>query len=78
MCDDEMESVTVPPSLPAADPPGDELARLSAAVAALQRELVELRMGQRKALLEELAALENPLVEQGVLTGRTRQPRHGR
>lgn len=76
MCD-ESEGVTVVSPSPAADPPGDELARLSAAVAALQRELVELRMGQRKALLEELAALENPLVEQGVIAARTRRPRHG-
>lgn len=44
-------------------------------VAAIQRELVELRMAQRKALLEELAGLERPLVEQGVIARRTRPPR---
>lgn len=54
-----------------------ELAQLRGAVEAIQRDLVELRMGQRKALLEELAALENPLVERGIIARRTRPPRHG-
>lgn len=49
---------------------------LQVAVDELRRQLVDLRMGQRKALLEELAALENPLVEQGVIGERTRRPRH--
>lgn len=54
-----------------------EIAQLRGAVEAIQRELVEMRMGQRKALLEELAALENPLVERGIIARRTRPPRHG-
>jgi hypothetical protein len=55
-----------------------EIVSLWAVVNDLRQELVELRMGQRKALLEELAALERPLVEQGVLAQRTREPRHRR
>jgi hypothetical protein len=53
-----------------------QVEQLQQQVAAIQRELVELRMSQRKALLEELAGLERPLVEQGVIAERTRPPRH--
>jgi len=63
----------------ATEPPAPVEARveaLQAAVEAIQQELVELRMNQRKALLEELAGLERPLVEQGVIAQRTRPRRH--
>lgn len=43
-----------------------------------RQELVDLRMDRRKVMLEELASLEEPLVEQGVIAKRTREPRHRR
>ena len=43
-----------------------------------RQELVDLRMDRRKVMLEELARLEEPLVERGVIAQRTRPPRHGR
>lgn len=66
------------PGMEARSPVEAEIVSLWAVVDELRQELVELRMGTRKALLEELAALENPLVEQGVLARRTREPRHQR
>lgn len=53
-----------------------QVVQLMAAVERIQHELIDLRMAQRKALLEELAGLERPLVEQGVIAQRTR-PRLG-
>lgn len=70
MCD-EIETVDVSPA-----PVEARVEALQVAVDELRREIVELRMSQRKALLEELAGLERPLVEQGVIGERTRQPRH--
>lgn len=74
MCEDAMVDAAKATEPPA--PVEERVDALQAAVEAIQRELVDLRMGQRKALLEELAALENPLVEQGVIGERTRRPRH--
>lgn len=55
-----------------------EVEWLRGQLAIIRQELVDLRMGQRKVLLEELAMHENPLIEQGVIAQRTRPPRHGR
>lgn len=52
-----------------------QVVELQAAVERIQHELIDLRMAQRKALLEELAGLERPLVEQGVIAQRTRPRR---
>lgn len=78
MCD-EAEGVTTAPTPPQEDGSvREEVVRLREEVEGLRRELVELRMDRRKVMLEELARLEEPLVEQGVIAGRTRPPRHGR
>ena len=53
-----------------------QVVELKQEVDGLRRELVDLRMGQRKALLEELAYLERPLVDQGVIAQRTKPSRH--
>lgn len=53
-----------------------EVALLRQEVARLDQELVALRMDRRKVMLEELARLEEPLVEMGVIARRTREPRH--
>lgn len=55
-----------------------EIVSLWEVVEGLKQELIELRMDRRKVMLEELARLEEPLVEQGVIAQRTRPPRHGR
>ncbi len=81
MCDQSdnvaAESVA-PPTLPAMEAAGvhEEIVSLWEVVNGLRQELVELRMDRRKVMLEELARLEEPLVEQGVIAGRTRPPRH--
>lgn len=69
MCD-EVETGAAP------NPVDARYEQLKQELAELRREMVELRMSQRKALLEELAGLERPLVEQGVIAQRTRPPRH--
>lgn len=74
MCEEVMVDAAKATESPA--PVEEQIVSLRQEVESLRRELVDLRMGQRKALLEELAALENPLVEQGVIGERTRRPRH--
>ena len=54
-----------------------QVAELTARVERLTAEIVDLRMAQRKVVLEELASLERPLIEAGVIHQRTRPPRHG-
>lgn len=79
MCEEMEKTADVtPPAAPVAPAAQveEQIVSLWQEVESLRRELVDLRMGQRKALLEELAALENPLVEQGVIGERTRRPRH--
>lgn len=79
MCEETEMTVgggTAAAEAPALEPVEARFEALQQQVAAIQRELVELRMSQRKALLEELAGLERPLVEQGVIGERTRPPRH--
>lgn len=73
MCEETEKTADVTTT---AAPVEEQIVSLWQEVESLRRELVDLRMGQRKALLEELAALENPLVEQGVIGERTRRPRH--
>lgn len=53
-----------------------EIVSLWEVVEGLRQELVDLRMDRRKVMLEELARLEELLVEQGVIAKRTREPRH--
>lgn len=80
MCDEAnngaAETVTPLPSPPAESPAAQEMAWFRRELESIRRELVDLRMSQRKALLEELAGIERPLVEQGVIAQRTRPPRH--
>jgi hypothetical protein len=52
-----------------------QMTALSQVVADIQRELIDLRMVRRKVMLEELARLEEPLIEMGVLSHRTRPQR---
>ena len=73
MCGEPIETVELSTLTPL--PVEQQLVSLWQEVESLRRELVEMRMGQRKALLEELASLEDPLAEQGVLAQRTRPRR---
>jgi len=76
MCD-ESEGVTTSPIPTQADSlAAQEMAWLRGELESIRRELVDLRMDKRKVILEELARLEEPLIEQGVLAQRTRPPRH--
>lgn len=70
------ESVTPPTPAQVDSFVAQEMARLRGELESIRRELVELRMDKRKVILEELARLEEPLVEQGVIAQRTRPPRH--
>ena len=73
MCDEEVKTA---PSTSTAPSVEEQFVSLWEVVEGLRQELIELRMDRRKVMLEELARLEEPLVEQGVIAQRTRPPRH--
>ena len=75
MCDEEVKAVPAASTAPSVE---EQVVSLWVVVESLRQELVDLRMDRRKVMLEELARLEEPLVEQGVIARRTREPRHRR
>jgi hypothetical protein len=73
MCDEEVKTALSTSAAPSVE---EQVVSLWEVVEGLRQELIELRMDRRKVMLEELARLEEPLVEQGVIAQRTRPPRH--